>query len=67
MLSGAAYPRLKTNREENSTKYDGSIGAHVKEEKTARVFVNDEKRSEQAEKTRPIIEKEKRDLLYFIL
>jgi len=50
MLS-AVYCRRKTNREENLTKYSGSIDANVKkEEKIGRV--NDKKGCEEAEKTR---------------
>jgi len=60
MLS-AVYRRRKTNREENLTKYAGSINANVKkEEKIERV--NDKKGCEHAEKARQIIKYEKRDL-----
>jgi len=52
-LRGAAHCRLKTNMEENLTKYAGSIYEYVKKaEKIGRA--NDGKGGERAENARPI-------------
>jgi len=56
-LSGASHCRMKTNREENLTKYAGSIYAYAK--KVGKMeTANDDKGRERAEKTRHIIENE---------
>jgi len=56
--SGAAYRRLKADREENLTGFAGSINACVKKaENIGRA--DDEKGGEEAEKSRSIIENEK--------
>jgi len=55
-----SYPRLKTNSEENLTKYTESIYAYVKKAgKLGRA--QDEKGGEQAVKTTAIIEHEKQE------
>jgi len=60
--SDSGYCRLKTNREENLTKYAGSTYAK-KVEKIGRA--NDEKSGERAEKARPMVENEKHDPFSF--
>jgi len=45
--SGAAYSRVKTNREENWTKYVGSIDKYIKKAENGRA--NDERFGERAE------------------
>jgi len=55
--SGAAYHKLKTNREKNLTKYTGSINDDAtKAEKNRKSKM---KAGEQEEKARPLIENEK--------
>jgi len=62
--SDSGYCRLKTNREENLTKYAGSTYAYAKKvEKIGRA--NDEKSGEWAEKARPMVENEKHDPFSF--
>jgi len=56
MLSSAAYRKLKANREENLMKYSRSKDAYNGGRKIGKA--NDEKGDAQAEKARPIIEKE---------